>query len=719
MPYDCFAPTPKGIEDLAAREITDLTGFPARQIPAGVHFEGDLRQAYTVCLWSRFSTRVLIKVHSFRAETREAFYDALLAFPWEDHQSVTSTFAFSFSGQSPSEDFSPKIIPLVAKDALVDRFRDACGERPSVANEDPGIAWVLHAGRDGWELSIDVAGDSLHRRGFRQGTGEAPLKEHLAAAILMRARWPEIAAAGGSLFDPFCGSGTILIEAAGMAGDLAPGLFRRTLGSPEWKAHDTGIWDELITEAQARFEAGRDRIPLIFGSDINTRVLEHARDSINRADLGKYIIIRSNDARKASPPDRSKPGLVATNPPFGIRMGGDLPELYASFGSRLKTAFIGWKAAILTTEKPLVDALGIRPDRTNVLYNGTITCSLVHLTLATEDLKKSSPKNPDHWRGKGIYIPKEVTTQEEMLVNRLRKNLKQMGKWAKKQNITSYRLYDSDLPEYAVAVDFYEGKWVNLQEYAPPKEIDPEKATRHLGQAVRSVMTVLELEPEQVFIKIRTRQKGKDQYDKLGEKQKTEIMQEGGHSFIVNFHDYLDTGIFLDHRITRSLIESEAAGRDFLNLFCYTATASVYAAAGGAKSTTSVDTSATYLDWGEENLRLNRAKGQNRLVREDCLQFLASDRSMYDLIFIDPPTFSNSKSRPDVFDVQRDHQQLLELAARRLRRGGVIYFSTNFRRFVFEAQLPGFSVEDISAKTIPEDYKRNPKIHYCFRLQKN
>ena len=304
----------------------------------------------------------------------------------------------------------------------------------------------------------------------------------------------------------------------------------------------------------------------------------------------------------------------------------------------------------------------------------------------------------------------------QMFANRLQKNLKQLGKWARREGVECYRLYDADMPEYAVAVDLYRD-YVHVQEYAAPRSIDPDKAQARLLDALAAIPQALGVAQSRVVIKRRERQAGTKQYQRQAAQGEFMEVNEGGVKLLVNLTDYLDTGLFLDHRPLRLRLQREAAGKRFLNLFCYTATATVHAAKGGARSTTSVDLSKTYLDWARRNLALNGFSDKHRLEQGDVMAWLAEDRGEYELIFIDPPTFSNSKRMEGVFDVQRDHVELLDLAMARLARGGVLYFSNNFRKFQLDESLVArYQVEEISAQTLDPDFARNPKIHRAWRF---
>jgi 23S rRNA (guanine2445-N2)-methyltransferase / 23S rRNA (guanine2069-N7)-methyltransferase len=309
----------------------------------------------------------------------------------------------------------------------------------------------------------------------------------------------------------------------------------------------------------------------------------------------------------------------------------------------------------------------------------------------------------------------------QMFANRLRKNLKALDDWAEREHIDCFRVYDADMPEYAFAIDLYgrESRHVYVQEYAPPKTVNQESARERRREVLAVLPEVLSVPLPHVHSRVRKPQKGSDQYEKRENVAERHAVRENGLKFWVNFRDYLDTGLFLDHRIMRQMLRGWAQDADFLNLFCYTGSATVYAAAGGARSSCSVDLSNTYLDWAHENMLLNGFGGaEHEMFRADCLQWLESQSvwgPRFDLIFLDPPTFSNSKRMDGVLDVQRDHVGMIRRSLKLLRPGGRLVFSTNYTRFKLDGDaLADLSIEDISAQTIPHDFERNARIHRCF-----
>ncbi len=711
-----FATAPRGMNQLLGDELRALGAERINVIEAGVWFQGPLETAYRACLWSRIANRVLLPLTTVPAPDAETLYEGVKAIRWERHMRSSGTLAVDCTA-SDSPISHSRFAALKVKDAVVDRFREQFGERPDVDTDHPDIRINVHLRGPRAQVSLDLAGMGLHRRGYRAEGAMAPLKENLAAAILRLAGWPEIAARGGALVDPMCGSGTLLIEAALMAADIAPGLDRDYFGFLGWRGHDATLWARLLEEARTRREEGLNHLPPIRGFDEAPEALEAARENVLMARLeGRIELIHKSLEDQPSPADLP-PGLVATNPPYGERLGesSTLRPLYAALGAQLRP-LAGWRAVVFTGNPELAGYLALRPVQSAVLYNGSIECRLFTYDLAARAPGESPWASARPGDGAG----------GEMLANRLRKNLKNLGRWARREGIDCFRLYDADLPEYAFAVDLYHDpqgqRFVHVQEYEAPKSIDPDKVLRRQQEALAVMPKVLEVPAERLFFKTRRRQKGRAQYEKLAAQGHFHEVREAKARLLVNFEDYLDTGLFLDHRITRGMLGQLAAGRRFLNLFAYTGSATVHAALGGASATTTVDMSNTYLEWARRNLALNGFGGEeHEFIRADCMEWLEREAARrtrrYGLIFLDPPTFSSSKKMAETFDVQRDHVTLISRAAALLEEDGVLIFSNNFRRFKLDTeQLAFLSVEDVTRLTIPEDFKRRPDIHRCWRI---
>ncbi|MBA0178885.1 bifunctional 23S rRNA (guanine(2069)-N(7))-methyltransferase RlmK/23S rRNA (guanine(2445)-N(2))-methyltransferase RlmL [Pectobacterium carotovorum] len=694
-----FASTARGLEELLKSELESLGAQSCAVVQGGVHFEGDNRLLYQSLLWSRLASRILLPLNEFKVHSDLDLYLGVQAIDWSTIFSIDKTFAVHFTGTN--EDIrNSQYGALKVKDAIVDSFTRKTGQRPDVAKQQPDIRVNVFLQRDMASVSLDLSGDGLHQRGYRDLAGLAPLKENLAAAIVLRSGWQS----GTPLVDPMCGSGTLLIEAAMIASDRAPGLHRTHWGFNAWLKHDAELWREVTTEAQQRASQGlQTTTSRFFGSDNDRRVIEIAKANARRAGVAELISFDVRDAAQLKNPLPEGPkGTVVSNPPYGERLESEpaLIALHNMLGRKMKSDFGGWQLSLFSASPELLSCLQLRAERQFKAKNGPLDCVQKNYQLAETQGESAGQIAED-------------------FANRLRKNLRKLEKWAKQQGIECYRIYDADLPEYNVAVDRY-GSWVVVQEYAPPKTIDAQKARQRLFDVINATLSVLELPSNRLVLKTRERQKGKNQYEKLAQKGDFLLMEEFGAKLWVNLTDYLDTGLFLDHRIARKMLGEMSSGKDFLNLFAYTGTASVHAGLGGARSTTTVDMSRTYLEWAEKNLRVNGLTGrQHRLIQADCLSWLHNAHEQFDVIFIDPPTFSNSKRMEESFDVQRDHLALMKDLKRLLRRGGTIMFSNNKRGFQMDiAGLTalGLNAKEITAQTQSQDFARNRQIHNCWLL---
>lgn len=713
------ASCPRGLGDLLARELTSFGGQDVRERSAGAAFSGSLEVAYRACLESRIANRIFLTLAHLEAADAQSFYVAAREIDWSAHLGPGATLACDFSGRHPAITHS-HFGALRLKDAIVDRLREATGSRPDIDAERPSVRVHAHAQATRITVSLDLSGDSLHRRGYRGGAGEAPLKENVAAGVLIRAGWPELASQGAPFLDPLCGSGTFVIEAALIAAEHAPGLSRDYFGFLSWRGHDAALWAQVQEEARARSRLRNPPALSLRGQDHDAAVIAHARANAQRAGVEKMVQLSAGPLAAAAPQD-TQTGLLCTNPPYGVRMQQEAARaVHRELGAVLRERFQGWTAAILTGAPELGRELGLRAHRTHTLWNGAIECRLLRLQVEPE-----SEREPGRLARPDSAIADSPGAR--MFANRLAKNLKRLASWAQRSGVSCYRIYDADMPEYAFAIDLYqsiepEERWLYVQEYAAPAEIELEAVRRRRREALSTLTSVTGVSPERIRVRIRRRTRGGEQYEKLAERARFHVVTEAGLKLRLNFDDYLDTGLFLDHRLTRARLREAAAGQRFLNLFAYTGAATVHAAAGGATATTSVDLSKTYLAWARENLELNGfGEKEHRLVQADCREWLkdsARGGERYDLIFLDPPTFSNSKRMEGVLDVQRDHGELIDACARLLAPGGLLVFSTNLQRFRMDQALSErYSIRDISAATLPEDFKRNPRIHRCFEVR--
>lgn len=723
---DILVTCPKGIEALLADEMARLGATPVKTTVAGVYATASHADAYRLCLWSRLANRVIVQLsRDTLIETPEQIRAAAARLSWAQHLDEDATLAVDFHGRS--EHIRHTLFGAqTVKDGIVEALGRAGRARPVVDNKTPDVQIYAHLHRQNLTLGIDLAGESLHRRGYRRDVGHAPLKENLAAALLVRAGWPERARAGEPLVDPLCGAGTLLIEAALMAADQAPGIHRQRFGFHGWAQFRPAEWQELVREARARASIGRKRCKSAFyGFDQSPAALAAAKANAMRAGIPALLNLKGEGvaALDSTSVEAKGPGLIITNPPYGERLG-ELPELvnlYATIGEQAKALFPGWTLALFTGNPDLGHRLGLRAHRQYALKNGPLDAKLLLMAIGQADKDAKQAPEAQKAAGREEGQPESAAPaadNAQMFANRLRKNRRRLKKWLKQSGERCYRLYDADMPEYALAVDIY-GDRVHVQEYAPPRTVNPAQAQKRLFDALEVLPRELGVAPGHIYVKRRERQAGKAQYEKRAASGERFEVAEGPARLWVNLRDYLDTGLFLDHRPVRRMLGEMASGKRFLNLFSYTASATVHAALGGASESVSVDMSNTYLDWARDNFALNGLdSARHRVMRDDCIEWLETAGTEFDLIFLDPPTFSNSKKMRASFDVQRDHARLIELAMARLAPGGTLVFSNNQRRFKLdEALIERYAVENISAQTFDPDFTRSTGLHHVFRVR--
>ncbi len=713
----------KGFETLLFHELREILGSTDAVLTkkyGGIEIKAQIDAVYRVCLHSRLSNRVFCELARAAVENELQLYQAVYDIKWDAHFSAGESLAVSAT-LSRSKLSHSHYVALKAKDAIVDRFRETCGRRPVVARKQPDIQIHINIHQNRASISLDLSGDSLHRRGYRQQHSGAPIKQHLAASLLVHAGWGKHQHSALRLVDPMCGSGTFVIEAAMMAANIAPGLERRYFGFKKWSMHNPELWQELVD--QARRAVNLHSGIKIYAGDYDADTLEIARTNAKHAQVGGIIEFSHQQISDLTLPPSRGDTLIISNPPYGKRMQSEtgLGELYADLGATLQKLAPA-RLAIITANPDLLHRLKMkRLSRKNV-RNGPLEC-LVAIFETIRDKPEVGADSTVRAVTNKIAAP---------LRNRLSKNSRHLQRWAKKNGVTCYRVYDADLPEFAFALDRYQSEiapdveWFHLQEYQAPATIETDKAEYRISVAAAVIKELFAISDEQLFCKTRRRQRGSSQYQKQDNQNEFYQVREGGASLLINLSDYLDSGLFLDHRNTREIVFQYASNKSLLNLFCYTAAVGVQAGLGGASSVTNVDLSATYLKWAQENHRLNRLDDETRyqFIRGDVVEMLAdpgrsSLQSEYDLIFLDPPSFSNSSKMKQTLDIQRDHKGLIKQAMQLLAEDGLLLFSTNRRGFKLADEVQqSCEVRDISHSTLSEDFKRNPKIHRCWEIRR-
>ena len=760
-----IATCPKGLEHQLGLELLRLGAAEIQESVAACYFDADLAAAYEVCLWSRLANRVALVLLRNRIDSEQSLYETVTHLPWSDYFSPDKTLLVDFNGTSADirdSRFGAKRV----KDAINDSFLSSVNQRLVIDEERPDILVYGRLFNGRFTLALDLVGESLHQRGYRSRGGMAPLKENLAAAILLQSDWPVICEAGGSFVDPMCGSGTLLIEAALMAANIPPTFLRTRglVGNGHWcltelSNFDQDVWQETLSRQSLAAEEGcKQQSITLLGFDIDSRAVALANENITLAGLADWLSVEISSVAELSLPDDLQPGLLVVNPPYGERLGevDELVPVYQQLGRLLKQSCMGWQASVFTGNKDLGWQTGLRSWRQHKLYNGAIACQVQRYRV---DEKSIAVDLTD--RGKKVLTIDDLSDNAKMLANRLIKNRRRLKPWLKQHKNACFRVYDADLPEYALAIDCYvaleklaadanddQGPYpvknrgvspyknipsplpkrmplalpemhIHLQEYAAPATIDAGLARKRVKDAVAAVSAVFECPLERIYLKRRERQRGNSQYQKTDAQDSALVVSEHGHLLKINLQRYLDSGLFLDHRPVRVLIADEVADKRFLNLFSYTCSASVYAAKAGASQSLSIDMSNNYLNWARHNFALNDVDvNQHQLLRADCSEWLKTATDMFDCILLDPPSFSNSKRMEHTLDISRDHVDLIQLAMRRLTAKGSLYFSNNKRGFKLSVELSNqYLIDDLTRVTLDPDFDRGRPAHQCWRLK--
>ena len=847
--HEFYASCPEGFEAALADELRGMGLRQVRPLKGRVAFAGSPADAERACLWSRLASRIFVVLGRFACTDAEDLYEATRSIAWERILRAGATIAVTARGTN-DELRNSHFAALRVKDALCDRMLEVEGRRPNVDTDDPDVRISLTLRGERASIQLDLSGDPLFKRLPREATrthAAHVLRPDYAALACAQGNWQETCSAaltntkdamgdedaaapsaGGGvpadgdvpagstaerptptlpvMIDACCAGGGVVLEAASILADRAPGLERRSWGFQSWSEHDAATWRELLNEADRRAELTKGRVARIVATDPSGDAVACARRILKAAGLADRVIFAQPDLDKISR-KLMMPACCGGEPRGFVFL--DTTETAISKMSRVldlatslhagacgadpvRAMLSTMPTVALTRDDLLIRTLGeparslrVMPNNEEAEFfifsaaNGAISAGEGNVaaedSMPAEDAVESSvalsPATTLIDLGDGKPCP-VLIPESEQFARRLRKVAKLRRKWAQREGVTCYRVYDADLPDYSAAIDLYEGsaatpgRWLVIAEYAAPREVDPALAEARLLDILTLAPRILQVDPDNVFAKARIRSRGGSQYGKQAggtspsgqhgkggkprggrggsasnrpsqgagsgtpsdiRTRRLPLIEEGGLTFAVNFNDYLDTGIFLDHRITRGLVREHARGkRFFLNLFAYTGTATCYAADAGVEETVTVDLSNTYLDWAERNMEQNGFVGpDHHYVRADVMSWIRDmrqTRNRWDLIFCDPPTFSNSsKMGRRTWDVQRDHVELLVGLSRLLSREGEAIFSCNLRTFrpdIEELARAGVVLTDITDETIPEDFARNKKIHHCYLVKR-
>lgn len=853
--HELYASCPEGFETALADELRGMGLRQVRPLKGRVAFAGSPADAERACLWSRLASRIFVVLGRFACTDAEDLYEATRSIAWERILRAGATIAVTARGTN-DELRNSHFAALRVKDALCDRMLEVEGRRPNVDTDDPDARISLTLRGNRASIQLDLSGDPLFKRLPREATrthAAHVLRPDYAALACAQGNWQEICSAAltntkdamrdedtavpandsvpangsvpadgsapaGSaaerptptlpvMIDACCAGGGVVLEAASILADRAPGLERRNWGFQSWSEHDAATWRELLNEADRRAELAKGRVARIVATDPSGDAVACARRILKAAGLADRVIFAQPDLDKISR-KLMMPACCGGEPRGFVFL--DTTETAISKMSRVldlatslhagacgaeavRTMLSTMPTVALTRDDLLIRALGEPARSLRVMPNNeeaevAVFSAANGAIIAREGNVAAEDPAPEEDAVESSVAPSPATTlidlgdgkpcpvlipESEQFARRLRKVAKLRRKWAQREGVTCYRVYDADLPDYSAAIDLYEGsattpgRWLVIAEYAAPREVDPSLAEARLLDILTLAPRILQVDPDNVFAKARIRSRGGSQYGKQAggtspssqhgkggkprgtrsgsapanrpsqgagsgtpsdiRTRRLPLIEEGGLTFAVNFNDYLDTGIFLDHRITRGLVREHARGkRFFLNLFAYTGTATCYAADAGVEETVTVDLSNTYLDWAERNMEQNGFVGpDHHYVRADVMSWIRDmrqTRNRWDLIFCDPPTFSNSsKMGRRTWDVQRDHVELLVGLSRLLSREGEAIFSCNLRTFrpdIEELARAGVVLTDITDETIPEDFARNKKIHHCYLVKR-
>lgn len=706
----------------------------------GVSAKLELYQVYQFILWSRISAHVLLVLNNFYIGNDFDLYQGVYATNWEQLLHPGFEFKVNFNGTN-AELKNSQYSALRVKDALVDYYTNHKLERPNVNTEDPDIVIDARLHRDHVQLSLDLTG-TMHKR-YRSRAGFAPMRETLAANLILRSGWDK----KSIVYNPMCGSGVLAIEAALIALNIAPGLFCEQHHLDYWQGHSLELWVTIMRQAKnSRLEKPDFKV---YASDNDKAVLIIAQQNSERVGVESVIDFTYSDFNKLSRKENTPTGLVIINPPYGVRLANEreLYNTYYAIGHLAKQLFPGWIMGVISSSQKLLDCISLATHKRWNIKNSNLDCQFRTYTirggLITNSPARDTETNqtntanatPEQAETPNISVEASLLDEKvQSLYNRLVKNTKRLNNYLKRNKVQNYRLYDADIPEYNIAVDIYtnqdnQQQYYLVQEYAANKNIPTHKAVKRGLQALAVVQKFATDQAKvyipQVIDKLRQRQRGDAQYTRIAEQALEFYIEEYGCKFKVNLTDYIDTGIFLDNRDLRFYLRSlvQAKKTRFLNLFSYTATATVHVIKAQAHSTISVDMSNNYCTWSAHHLKINGANpSQHKIIQADVLAWLdtAQDKlaNSFDLVFCDPPTFSNSKRMEGTFDVQRDHLELIKKINTLLSSQGKLVFCNNRRGFKLDydglAAL-GLKAQDITQKTMPADFA-NSKIHQAWLI---
>lgn len=698
-----------GLENLVGTEAESYQGQITRSGRGGIHWSGSLEAGYRACLWSRFGSRVALVLSEFEIDQGDDLYEASRSTRWEEHFSEHTSFAVDCVLSARGPVTNSMYGALRIKDGIADRFRELRGTRPEVKPKRPDIKVYLQVDGNRALLGLDLSGESLHRRGYRAAAGPAPLKENLAAAIIALSGWDTTTA----LLDPMCGSATLLLEAALMLADSAPGLGRTYHGFGGWSGHQAELWDRLVEEAIEREEMAQQRPwPDLVGYDGDKRAVRAAQQNIARAGFEDRIRVGQQEIHRL----RNKlgpSGTLVCNPPYGERLSdtSSVQHLYRCLGERFQQEFPGWRISVFTGAPGFADQFRLEHPSSTKIFNGPLACRL----FSGSSMARPEDSGLQDWRLNNGGGEKEI----EELSNRLRKNFKKLHPWAISRRLDWYRLYDRDLPQYNVAIDLI-GSVLWIREFGPPSLKDTQQADERVNQVIQTVRSMFGIGRDQVLVS--RRRAGKVKSKKGPPRKKFQEMSEGEAVYLVDQFGDPATSFLPDQRFVRQLIRDHfrnAGSGSFLSLFDFGGAACVGAALGGADKTVSVGLARAQQQTAPLNYSRNGLHLANhQIAEEEVSSWLRTNRDSFSLILITLHSRKNS-SRRSKGDGKSEHAPLVKAAAAHLEEGGQIILSTSIPSFRLDPSLvENYICKEISRKVSAPDLPRAGRNLKCWLISK-
>ncbi|NNK56611.1 MAG: bifunctional 23S rRNA (guanine(2069)-N(7))-methyltransferase RlmK/23S rRNA (guanine(2445)-N(2))-methyltransferase RlmL [Desulfofustis sp.] len=696
-----------GLEVLVVEELKSYGAEISSSRKGEIRWSATLEAGYRACLWSRFSSRLVLVLSEFAIDTTDDLYEAAKTTTWEDHLSVDDSFAVDCVLAARGPVTNSMYGALRIKDGIVDRFRECHGTRPGVETQRPDVRVYLQVLGNRVLLGLDLSGEGLHRRGYRVDSGPAPLKENLAAAIVALSSWD----GSTPLIDPMCGSATLLIEAALMKADSAPGLSRTYYGLTGWRGHQQRLWDMLVAEALDReARAQEQKWPSLIGYDGDRSAVRAARKNIVKAGIENRVQIEQRELHQLKN-DFGQPGFLVCNPPYGERLSDSqsVKHLYRHMGDRFQDQFSGWKITLFTAAPDYADCFKLRLDKSVKIFNGPLACRL----FSGSPQAAAAPGAVKDWQI-GKEIEQDTATE---LANRLKKNYRKFNPWACGQNLDWYRLYDRDLPQFNVTIDVT-NTHLYIREFPPPPGKDPRIAEERFREVTRTVRALFAVSRDQVMVhRGLAAQKGSK---KGGVRSKQIEIREGNAVFLVGGEADPEWSFFPDQRFVRRFLGQNSGRGKFLSIFDTSGGATISVALGGAIKTVTIGGGARNLETVVNNFSRNGLHPDNHRVYSDSvMSWLKKNRQPFDLIHICFRKKQYRQTNSSIFKVGSGHRLLIDRTIANLTEGGRLVVSSLLPNFELDPTLKDtYSCRDVSQKLLSPDVTRGAQNFKCWEISR-